>query len=147
MLLAKALLGMVTSLAMGLIILALNRVFGAQPALLILALALGAVAAAEFGLLLGMLTKDIGGLFTIVKSLALVLYAPAIIDLIPQLPQWLARLFPTYYIIAPIQAIALEGAGFSQVAGQLAVLVALMALLLVVLAGLLRWQGRQPAAA
>jgi ABC-2 type transport system permease protein len=147
-LLAKALLGMGTSLLMGLVVLALNRAFGSQPALLVLALIMGAALAAQLGLLLGLLSSDISGLFTIVKSLALLLYAPAIIDLVPQLPQWLAQLFPTYYIIAPIQAIALRGAGWNEVAAHLAVLAVLFAALLVVLAGMhQRQQQRQLAAA
>jgi ABC-2 type transport system permease protein len=145
--LAKALLGMGTSLVMGLLILALNRAFGAQPALLVGVMALGAAAAALLGLLLGAVSKDIAGLFTVVKSLALVLYAPAIIELVPQLPQWLARLFPTYYIIGPVQAIALRGAGLADVAGDLAVLAGLIAALMIGLAGVVGWQQRRPAAA
>jgi len=128
-LIAKALLGVGLSLTMGTLILALNRAFGTQPVLLMVVLALGAVAAAEFGIMLGTLAKDINTLFTIIKSLALLLYAPAIIDLVPQLPQWLAQMFPTYYIIAPIQNIALHGARLNDVIGHIAMLIGLIVVL------------------
>jgi ABC-2 type transport system permease protein len=137
-LVSKALLGTGVSLVMGIIILTLNQAFGAQPLLLILVLALGALVAAQLGILLGTLSKDITSLFTVVKSLAILLYAPAIIELVPQLPQWLARIFPTYYIIAPIQEIALNGAQWTEVASQVLILSALAAAMLVGLAGMVR---------
>jgi ABC-2 type transport system permease protein len=142
---SKALLGMGLSLAMGVLILILNRAWGTQPALLVLVLALGALAAAAFGILLGLIAKDINTLFTVIKSLAILLYAPAIIDLVPQLPGWLARIFPTYYIIAPIQEIALNGAVLSDIIGQLAILIVLIALLIIGLAALVRGQQRRQA--
>jgi ABC-2 type transport system permease protein len=95
---------------------------------LLLFLALGAVMAALFGLLLGALTKDITSLFATVKTVGIFLYAPAIVFLFPSLPQWIGRLFPTYYVIAPVMAITQQGAGLGDVAGDLAVLVALLLL-------------------
>jgi len=50
------------------------------------------------------------------------LYAPAIIEIIPNLPEWLARIFPTYYLISPIQRIALDGVGLSEIAGDVSIL-------------------------
>lgn len=144
---SKVLLGVLVSLMMGIILLVMNQAFGTEPLLLIVVLALGAFAAATFGILLGTLTKDMNSLFTIIKSLALVLYAPAIIDLIPQLPEWLAQVFPTYYLIAPIQRIALDGAGFVDIAGQIAVLLGLIALLIVTLLLVVRRQERVAVAA
>lgn len=137
---AKTLLGIGVSLMMGLIILGLNQAFGSNPALLVGVLALGAAAAGIFGVLLGTLVKDMNGLFTVIKSLAMVLYAPAIIQMVPQLPQVLAQIFPTYYLIAPIQNIALKGASFAEVSGQVMVLVVLIGLLMVALAYILRRQ-------
>lgn len=144
---AKALLGVGTSLFMGLVILALNRAFGTQPVALVGVLALGALAASLFGVLLGTLAKDLTMLFTIIKSLALVLYAPAIIDLVPQLPGWLAQIFPTYYLIAPIQQLALGTANLSDILGQVTILIALIGVLLGALVLMLeRQQHRAPAA-
>lgn len=144
---AKALLGIGVSLLMGLIILALNQAFGTNPLLLVAVLALGAVAAGTFGVLLGTLVKDMNGLFTMIKSLAMILYAPAIIQMVPQLPQALAQLFPTYYLIAPIQEIALKGASFTDVSGQIMVLVVLIGLLFIALVVLVRRQQQTAFAA
>jgi ABC-2 type transport system permease protein len=142
---AKALLGVALSLAMGIVILVLNQAFGTNPVLLVAVLALGALAAGVFGVTLGTLVKDMGGLFTVIKSLAILLYAPAIIQMVPQLPQTLAQLFPTYYLIAPIQNIALNGATWVEVSGQVFVLIGLIALLLEGLAVILRRQQQRQA--
>jgi len=41
------------------------------------------------------LVKDINTLFAIIKGLGIFLYAPAIVSLFPELPQWIAKVFPT----------------------------------------------------
>lgn len=128
---AKALLGIGLSLTMGVIILILNQAFGTQPGLLVLVLGLGATAAGVFGVMLGTVVKDMAGLFTIVKSLSIFLYAPAIIQMVPQLPQALAKIFPTYYLIAPIQEVALNGATLADVGAEVAILVGLIVVLIV----------------
>lgn len=127
--LAKGLMGALISVVMGLITLALNRAFGGEPGLLVFALALGAAFAAEFGVLLGALIKDINTLFATIKSMGLLLYAPALISMFPEIPQWIAKLFPTYYVIQPVLEIAQHGAGLAEIAGQLAILAALIVLL------------------
>lgn len=142
---AKALLGIGLSLTMGIVILILNQAFGTNPVLLVAVLALGALAAGVFGVTLGMLVKDMGGLFTVIKSLAILLYAPAIIQMVPQLPQALAQVFPTYYLIAPIQNIALNGARWVDVSGQVFILIGLIALLLVGLTIIVRRQQQRQA--
>ena len=38
----------------------------------------------------------------IVIFMGLFLYAPALICLFPQVPGWIGRVFPTYYVMAPI---------------------------------------------
>lgn len=137
---SKALVGIGLSLTMGVITLMLNQAFSSHPALLVGVLLLGATAAGIFGLILGMAVKDMGALFTVVKSLAILLYAPAIIEMVPQLPQALAQIFPTYYLIAPIQEIALNGASWAQVSGQVLVLIGMIALLIFILLMLVRRQ-------
>lgn len=127
---AKALLGIAVSVVMGLVILMVNRAFGTQPTLLIITLILGATAAAFFGIALGTIAKSTNGLFTLIKPMALILYAPAIIELFPQIPGWLAQAFPTYYIIEPVMRIAQDGAGLKDVATMLLILVAMIAVLI-----------------
>jgi ABC-2 type transport system permease protein len=126
---AKALVGVILSLFAGVAVLVLNQAFGAQPALLVLVLALGAIMAAEMGLLLGAVLKDWTTLFTVWKTGAIVLFAPAFIYLFPQIPQWVAQLFPTYYLIQPIIELSQQGAGWSDIATSVYFLVGLDVLL------------------
>ena len=122
---AKATLGIFLSISMGVVILVINQALGAQPLLLVLVLALGSVMAVEVGLLLGTLAKDVSTMFSVVKSTGILLYAPVIIYLFPQLPQWIGRLFPTYYIVQPIVDISQQGAGWPDIAVNLLILAAL----------------------
>ncbi|MFZ1400431.1 MAG: ABC transporter permease [Candidatus Promineifilaceae bacterium] len=140
--LAKGLLGVILGVVMGVVILAMNRAFGSQPLLLVGLLALGAVMASAFGILLGMLLKDINSLFATIKGIGILLYAPAFVYLFPSLPQWVARIFPTYYIIGPIMDVTQKGASFGDVAPDVAILIAII-LLLVGIVGFLSRRARQ----
>lgn len=129
---AKGILGVLLSLVMGLLILAINRAFGVNPVLLVFLTVLGAVMAAEFGLLLGALVKDIDTLFATIKGLGFLLYAPALVYMFPEVPQWIGRIFPTYYMIAPIIEVTQRGAEWGDIALDVAILVVLIALLMVI---------------
>lgn len=129
--LAKGIMGAVLSLGMGILVLVINQAFGAEPVLLVVVLALGAMMAALFGILLGSLTKDTNTLFATIKSLGIVLYAPAFLYLFPEIPAWVSRVFPTFYIMNPIIEISQNGADF----GDVAVDVGILALLIVALVG------------
>lgn len=142
-LLAKGLMGVIVSLAMGIIILIINQAFGARPLLLVGLLLLAALFAAELGVLLGALSKDINTLFATIKGLGLLLYAPAIIKLFPGLPQWIGRIFPTYYMIEPITQVTQNGAGLSDVAADVVVLIGLIGLFAAVLVWLIQRAQRQ----
>lgn len=123
--LSKALVGVGLSLCMGVLILVINQAFGAQPLLLVLVLALGSVMAAEVGILLGTLFKDVTTMFAAVKSLGILLFAPVLIYLFPQIPQWVGQLFPTYYIVQPIVDISQQGAGWADISTNVLILGAL----------------------
>jgi len=123
--LAKGLLGIILSLFMGLVILILNRAFGAEPMLLLLVLALGAIMAVEIGLLLGALVKDITTLFAIWKFGGILLFGPALVYMFPQIPEWIGRIFPTYYLIQPIVEISQQGGGWPDIATNVFILVGL----------------------
>ncbi|MEZ4592129.1 MAG: ABC transporter permease [Chloroflexota bacterium] len=140
--LAKGLLGVIIGVVMGVVILAMNRAFGSQPLLLVGLLALGGVMASAFGILLGMLLKDINSLFATIKGIGILLYAPAFVYLFPSLPQWVGRIFPTYYIIGPIMDVTQKGASFGDVAPDVAILIAII-LLLVGVVALLSRRARQ----
>ena len=147
--LAKGLLGVIIGVVMGIVILTMNRAFGSQPLLLVGLLALSAVLASAFGILLGMLLKDINSLFATIKGIGLLLYAPAIVYIFPTLPQWVGRIFPTYYVIGPIMEVTQQGATFADIAADVAILIALILLLVGIVAVLARRarQGRALAAA
>jgi ABC-2 type transport system permease protein len=136
---AKGILGFVLSLGMGIVILILNRAFGAEPLLLVGLLALGAIMAVTFGVLLGAFVKDINTLFATIKGLGILLYAPALIYLFPSIPQWIGRLFPTYYIIGPIVDVTQNGAGWADIWLDVLILV----LLNLVLVGVIAYVARQ----
>jgi len=140
---AKGLMGVIVSTAMTLVILALNRALGSSAALLAGVLAFGTILAVEIGVLVGILVKDINSLFATVKSLGLLLYAPALIQMFPQIPQWIAQIFPTYYVIQPVLEIAQRGANLADVAWQLGILSILILALGLVLALLTRRRHRQ----
>jgi len=131
--LAKGLLGVIISVVMGVLILAINQAFGTQPLMLLTVLAMGAVLAAEFGILLGTRMKDITTLFATVKAIGIFLYAPAIVYLFPQVPRWVGRIFPTYYIVQPVVEISQQGGRWPDIALELSILAGLITLLLVFL--------------
>lgn len=128
--LAKGIMGTILSLFMGVLILVLNRAFGTEPALLVLVLALGAIMAAEIGLICGALMKDVSTLFAVWKLGGILLFGPAIIYMFPQIPQWISRLFPTYYLLQPIIEISQGGGGWSNIATDVLILVGLDLLLI-----------------
>jgi len=127
---AKGLLGIILSLVMGIVILVLNQAFGAEPTLLVLVLALGAIMVGEVGLILGALIKDFTTLFTVVKLGGILLYAPAIVYMFPQIPEWVAKIFPTYYLLQPIVDISQRGGGWPDIATNVFILIGLNLILI-----------------
>lgn len=119
---AKALLGIIVSTLMGVGVLLLNRAIGSQPVLLVWVLFLGATASGLFGILLGAFVKDITTLFAVIKGIGILLYAPAFIYLFPSIPQWIAQVFPTYYIVQPVVEIVQQGATLPDIAPELLIL-------------------------
>ncbi len=130
---SKGLFGFLVTILVAVLILFLNRAFGNQPYLLVGVLALSALMAAAFGVLLGAFIKDINTLFAVIKGMGLLLYAPVFIYLFPGIPEWIGKLFPTYYMIGPIIDISQKDATWSQVAQDVYVLMGLILLLVVLL--------------
>jgi ABC-2 type transport system permease protein len=120
--LAKGLFGVILSIFIGIVVLLLNQAFGSQPLLLVLLLALGAVMAVEIGLICGAFFKDITTLFAVWKSGGILLFGPAIIYMFPQIPQWIGRIFPTYYLLEPIVTISQRGGGWPDIATNIFIL-------------------------
>jgi ABC-2 type transport system permease protein len=138
-LLAFGLVGAVVSLAMGMILLLLT-VGIAQPLLMLLIFALGSILGAEWGLILGLTSKDQASLVAYMKALNLFILAPALFVIFPNWPQWIAKIFPTYYIANPIFRISIYGEGWSQLGWQVLALAGFAVLFfLPILAFVLRW--------
>jgi ABC-2 type transport system permease protein len=130
---AKGVFGFVLSLLMGVVILLINQVFGTEPALLVMVLALGAIMAAELGLLCGALLRDVTTLFAVWKTAGILIFGPAFIYMIPQIPQWVGRIFPTYYLLQPVIEISQFGGGWADVATNVFILAGLDLLLAAVI--------------
>ncbi|NIM16161.1 MAG: hypothetical protein GTO45_29505 [Candidatus Aminicenantes bacterium] len=96
--------------------------------LIIFILFLGAIMASCFGLILGAFVKDMAALFTTIKGLGIFIYAPGIVSIFPGIPEWVGKLFPTYYVINPIMEIAREGGSWSMVYSDVLILIGIIAL-------------------
>jgi ABC-2 type transport system permease protein len=70
--------------------------------------------------------------------LNLFLLAPVIFYIFPDWPQWIARIFPTYWLINPIFEIAVKNAGLADVGLDLVVAIGICALLLIPVSALKR---------
>ena len=138
--LSKTLLGLALSGVMAVIILLLNGSFSGQLGLLFLVIALGGLMSSVLGVILGSVSRDMETFLGIIKVLGLVLYAPGILEMFPQVPNWIGRIFPTYYIMNPLLEISQNAAHFADIALDLAILVAIVALLLFVLTRVLQKQ-------
>lgn len=128
---AKAVLGLLMVIPMAFLTLALNRALPEEPFALLATLVVGAVICIEVGLVYGTVAKDAKTLFTLVKTLNIFLLGPIIFYVFPDWPQWIAKLFPTYWFIDPLYRIALKGASFADVWKHLAVALGIGAVMVV----------------
>ena len=143
---AKGMLGMFLAVAMATVTLALNdALVGTSPALMA-GLAVGALMSVQIGLIYGALARDAKTLYTLFKSLNVLLVGPVVFYLFPDWPQWIAMVFPTYWFLDPIFEASMRGATLAQVGGDLLVGVAICAALVPVIAVLTRRAARQVAA-
>jgi ABC-2 type transport system permease protein len=138
-LIAFGMVGLIVSLAMGLILMLLTIGF-AQPLLMLVVFVLGSFLGVEWGLLLGMLSKDQTIFVAYIKAFGIFLIAPALFIIFPSWPQWIAKIFPTYYIANPIFRISIYGEGWSELGWQVLALAGFVLLFLTpIIAFTLRW--------
>jgi len=137
LLFAYGLLSVTLSLFMALVILFLNVGFN-LPIIILIPLILGSIFGVELGLMLGIFAKDMATIFAAIKSLGIFLYAPAIVLIFPNWPQWIAKIFPTYYIIYPVFRISIFRDSFSKVSLDLAILLGLVVLFFALLVPLVK---------
>jgi ABC-2 type transport system permease protein len=127
---SKALLGLVVSIVMGIVILAMNQAFGAQPGLLVMLIFLGAIMAICLGLLLGSVVTNMTVFFGNQKLLNMLLFAPALVYMFPSIPQWVGKIFPTYYVVEPLVEISQRGGGWEEIWLNVTILIGLDILLI-----------------
>lgn len=143
---AKAALGMLLALVMGLMTLVLNNALGGDVGALLIAMLVAALMSAELGLLYGVVSKDMKALFALFKGLNIFLLAPVIFYLFPEWPQWIPKVLPTYWIINPIFDVAVKGARLNSVWIQLMIALAICVALAAAILSLTRRMERALAA-
>ncbi len=134
---AKGVLGGALALLMGILTLAISG-YGGGLLPLLPALALGAVMAAEIGLLAGAFIHDMNTLYAAWKFGGLLLFGPAIVFMFPAIPQWLGYLFPTFYVVKPVVDISVSGRSLGVEALYLAILAGIVVLGILAVAGVVR---------
>ena len=112
---AKGIVGFFLAFFVGGLTLLLNGGFSVYILGNLAVLAVASLMCVQFGLILGCSVKDMTTMFTVFKSGGIILFAPAVLFLFPDVPRWIARIFPTYYFLGPLYDMVLEGSGFREV--------------------------------
>ncbi len=135
---AKGILGFGLAIAMAIVTLWLNSALTAQPLALLVVLVAAGILLVEVGLVYGTVSKDITAVFTLIKGTAFILLFPTIFYIFPSWPQWIAKLFPTYWVINPVYEVTINNAGLGDVWAELLIAVGVMVVLAGVVALLTR---------
>ncbi len=89
--------------------------------------------ASMIGLLVGTFANNLNSLTAAMKILGMLLFAPVIIYLFPDIPQWIGRIFPTYYLVDPLMAISQRGEGWSDISLNIFILIGIIVILAFIL--------------
>ncbi len=122
---AKWLLGFIFAVILASVTLLLNQAFGPRPLEVMVVIMIAAALTAMLGLLIGIYSKTATMLFTLIKSLGIFLFVPVIFYIFPEWPQWIAKLFPLYWIISPIWEVSVMGEPLSTVWLEMLIAVAI----------------------
>jgi ABC-2 type transport system permease protein len=128
---AKGTLGFTLAMAMAVITLWLNGALAAQGVALLVVLIAAGLMLVEIGLIYGTASKNVTGVFTLIKGTGFILLAPTIFYIFPDWPQWIAKIFPTYWIINPIYEVTINGAGLDVVGTELLIALGVIAAMIV----------------
>jgi ABC-2 type transport system permease protein len=137
-LLAKGLLGFVLAVTMAFVTLALNDALGGSPAGLLLSVVVAAAMSTALGLVFATAARNVQMLFALTKGTGFLIVGPVVFYLFPDWPQWIARIFPTYWFIDPLYRVALQGDTLADVWWELLVALALTVVTLVAVVALAR---------
>ncbi|HAP43499.1 MAG: hypothetical protein A2087_10105 [Spirochaetes bacterium GWD1_61_31] len=141
--LAKGLLGMLLAFALAAMTLAMNRVVVADLGGLAVSMLITSLFWAMLGVLIGLVAKNSEMLFGIVKGSGIVLFGPVVFYLFPSWPQWIAKLFPTFWAVDPLWQLMANDARLVDVLLPLGVVVGMCLLMLPAIVGLSRRVLRQ----
>lgn len=144
---AKGILGVILALAMTIFTLFLNDALGAEPLALFVVLLIGSILCVEIGLIFGTVSKDSTAVFALIKGTGILLIGPTAFYIWPDWPQWIGKLFPTYWVINPIFEVTLNNAGLGDVWVELLIAIGVIVLLGGVLVALTKRLSRQLATA
>ncbi|MBT3271870.1 MAG: ABC transporter permease [Spirochaetales bacterium] len=136
--LAKGALGFLLSFGTGVVALLVNGGFTVYVAGNLAVIAVGALMSVQLGLILGSTIKDLQTMFTVWKGGGIILFAPAVLFLFPGVPEWIAKLFPTYYFLGPLYEMTVNAASLAEVYIDLLIGVGISAVLLAVVVPLSR---------
>ncbi|HUU61873.1 MAG TPA: ABC transporter permease [Acidimicrobiia bacterium] len=126
---AKGILGFALAVAMTIVTLWINRALTAQPLALAVVLLVAGLLLVELGLVYGTVSKNITAVFTLIKGTGFLLLAPTVFYIFPDWPQWIAKLFPTYWVINPVYEVTINRAGLGSVWVELLIALGVAALL------------------
>ncbi len=122
-LVAKWALGTLFAAVMAIVTLALNSALGSNWLDVIAVVLVAGSLSAMIGITVGVFAKDSTVLFGVVKGMGIFLFAPSIFYIFPDWPQWIAKIFPLYWIIEPIWQVSVMGESIGTVWFELAVAV------------------------
>ncbi|MDP2183110.1 MAG: ABC transporter permease [Actinomycetota bacterium] len=120
---AKWALGTLLATVLAAATLALNKAFGTNWLQVLVVVIVAAGLSSMIGLLIGTFAKDSTIMFGMVKGLGIFLFAPTLFYIFPEWPQWIAKLFPLYWILEPIWQVSIMGGSISEVWVELTVAV------------------------
>ncbi|MDO9556035.1 MAG: ABC transporter permease [Coriobacteriia bacterium] len=143
---AKWALGTILATVMATATLALNQALGGNWLQVLVVVVIAASLSSMVGLLIGTFAKDSAMMFGLVKGLGIFLFAPTMFYIFPEWPQWIAKLFPLYWIIEPIWHVSVMGGSISEVWFELAVAVGITVALIPVVGFVARRVQAQMAA-
>lgn len=133
---AKGILGFLLAVAMAVVTLWINRALNARPLALTVVLVVAGLLLVELGLVYGTISKNVTGVFTLIKGTGFLLLAPTVFYIFPDWPQWIARLFPTYWVIDPVYQVTINRAGLGSVWVDLVIALGVAATLAALVAAL-----------
>ncbi len=69
----------------------------------------------EISIVLATVAKDMNTMVTIQKGVGFVLFIPSVFYIWPDLPQWIPKIIPTYWILEMFFEIGIRGGGFPEI--------------------------------